>query len=804
MAHEQELEQLREEVRQIRRRLDELENRLQGPTQAVPPVLREGEVVAEPQPVAQREPDAPEPVAPPVMVAPPVIIAPPSIANPPSPVTEKESFEVRLGTYWLPRVGMVLLLTGMVFFAAYYAPKLSVMHKVALGYLVCAVLGGAGMWLEKQTTALARVLQAGALALLYFVTYAAHYVEQFRVIESPRLALVLLLVVGGVIVVVAQQRQSPTLAGLALFFGYYTSLVSKVATFSLAANAFWAVAAIYFLARNRWVPISYGAVLATYLTYAIWAWKVSDWSELERLIFDSGYLSAEQFGLRASFLVLYWVLFAVGGLIVNRDAMSSAERNGLATLNNAFFFLLFSLLMHDAHPAAQWQFQFYFAGALLLTAAAAYQRFGPDRSGLDTYFIQGLAVATVGVVGYFKGAHLVAALAMESLLLVWLSRQMQSRWVAWVARAGFFVAAVVAWDDLPGWDERMIASVWFAAATGLGCARMESRRVPGGAETALASSVFALLATMLAMNAAHERFAPSFVPWTLLGGAVVLALVGGGLRTREIVWAAHLPLVWAHLKFWFGQTWPVDQSLALVAVTLAFGVVAWGRQRARELPSLATQTLWPYVLLTTLAFVGLVHEHCEASLALVAYAALALLWFGAATLLRENTFAWNGLIVTGWGVFGYLTAGRGTWVDSWAAWSNLVGAGLLFTFGERVVAWLASLPALVRHRLQAWLIGMIAVVMLVGLRRLVGEAFLTVSWAELGFVLLAFGFVVRHRPYRLAGLAVWAFSLGRLMFYDLGRLGTPQRIVSLVVLGVMLLVLAYLYAKNRARLARWL
>ena len=37
-------------------------------------------------------------------------------ASEPPPVAEKSSFEMRLGTYWLVRVGIVMLLTGLVFF----------------------------------------------------------------------------------------------------------------------------------------------------------------------------------------------------------------------------------------------------------------------------------------------------------------------------------------------------------------------------------------------------------------------------------------------------------------------------------------------------------------------------------------------------------------------------------------------------------------------------------------------------------------------------------------------------------------
>jgi len=79
-----------------------------------------------------------------------------------------------------------------------------------------------------------------------------------------------------------------------------------------------------------------------------------------------------------------------------------------------------------------------------------------------------------------------------------------------------------------------------------------------------------------------------------------------------------------------------------------------------------------------------------------------------------------------------------------------------------------------------------------------------VSWAALGSVLLAIGFAIKERSYRLAGLVALAFSLLRAVFHDMARVETIYRILSFIGLGVILLVLAFIYAKNREKLAKWL
>lgn len=810
-----------------------------------------------------------------------------------------------MGTYWLPRIGMAVLLTGMVFLVTWSYQYLGRGGKVALSYLCCAALGGLGVWLEKKMPQFGRILQAGGLALTYFVTYAMHFSEALRVIENTALALSLLAVVVAGIVIVADRRKSALLAGMALFFGYYTSVISGVATFTLASNAVLAAAALWFLARNRWVPISYGAVLATYLTYMIWVWQLNRWGDLDHLVWDAGYLSGEAFRLRAMFLSIYWLLFTAGGFLVNRDALTTPERNGLLTLNNLFFFLLFSLLMHHAHPGAQWQFHFSFGGALLLLAALAYQRFQPERSIMDVLFLQGLAVATLGIVSYFEGGTLAAVLAVESLLVLWLARWMTSPWLPWIARATFAVAVFSAWPRYPG-----VWTSWLAAAIGFICSRHENR-----ATRPASAAFFAGLATVLAMRTADVYFDPPDMPWVWVTGALIVAGLAGALRTREIFWASHLPLAWAFGGFLYTALdaggWDLAPSLALIAVVLLFGFFVWAGARARGDFMSATNALAVYLLVATIALIATTLQHGPAAWrpAMLMIEAVVLLF--ASHRLDERALGWAAhgpfvfaflvflcarmdLVPARWdpglreslalmaGAFAFallrwararadgdVVAAEAsmtmyglpamavvlatTWDHCPARWRLSVFAAETLTLviaarlaGERVFVWLAVAPLVAgtlghwfatariyRFPSTAWTNLLTGVVLLVAtervlrrqegfrvlragiativtvtalfaLRKLVAGGYLTVSWAVFGFVLLALGFAVKERAWRLAGLAALAFSLLRAVLHDMAGLDTPYRILSFIGLGAILLVLGFVYTKNREKIAKWL
>jgi hypothetical protein len=723
-------------------------------------------------------------------------------------------------------------------------------------------------------------------------------------------------VVAG-IVFFADRRRSAWFAGMALLFGYLTTVISDVAPFTLAANAVLAVGALWFLARNRWVGIVYGAVLATYLAYALWVWRLDPWGDLRRLIWSTSYLDEATFRLRAAFLCLYWVLFTVGGLLVRREACAVGERNGLLTLNNAFYFILFSLLVHHAHPGEQWVFQFCFGGALLIASAIAYQRYQPERALMDALFLQGLAVATLGLISKLKGVNLVASLAVESLFLLWLARAMDLRWVAWLGRLVFGIAAGYAWSRLPRWNDPMIFGVFFTGATGLIGARLAKDGekpwpVSGGA------LYYAIVSVVLMMTASGKYFEPVALPWVWPGLAVLVMLVGVLLRTRETVWLGNLPLVWAHLTFHLGNfgavpvRWTVAQGLALIAVTLALGLMQWGRARANGNNTRASEGLVPYALVATLALIGLTVEQCPDRLVLATLGVEALVLLLAGLRLNEPVLRWLAVLPLAWAHGMYFPNHKAYPLDQGLGLVALtLGCGLLFWARERndenetdrlaraqSVLWpfglaavavavvitfdyvpkeyrlpvlagqgalliLSGLPVLrtlaivpfvlgtlafvglskyrlgtptdawlsavlgwlfmifaarvlrlravatgvadqTSLRLRAGIVGLATVVLLVGLNKLVPATLLTVAWAAGGFLLLALGFAVRERTYRIAGLVVLGFSFVRVIGYDFRKFETIYRILSFIGLGVILLLLAFLYTRNRERLAKWL
>ena len=426
---------LQREIAALDRKLDQLTHRLE---EEQPPPL--------PLPVesiAQQMPEAPAPADAPVVFVPepagvktdfpepepetreatffPVPqIAPPS---PRAPVSPGPSFEFELGAFWLVRIGVVILLTGLVFLGNYayqhFISQVGPAAKIALLTMAGGALLGAGLWLERgaeRTRNFARVLIAGGMAGLYYTTYAAHFVERLRVIESPLIGGAALLALAGGIAWFADRRRSQSIALLAVLLSYYTAAINPVASFSLFSNLLLTALAVWFLIRHRWAQLSFLSITATYASFAYWRFYQTG------EVFGAVHLGRADFWPQSLFLLSYWILFTTAVFVSRGTALSAAQRTPFLTTNNAAFFGLIAPMLTSGYPVSFGTFCLVFGGVLLALSAAARKVRADDRFMDGAYLAQGLALVTVGLIAHFTGYQLALALAVESAVLLEMSR----------------------------------------------------------------------------------------------------------------------------------------------------------------------------------------------------------------------------------------------------------------------------------------------------------------------------------------------------------------------------------------------
>ncbi len=351
----------------------------------------------------------------------------------------RETFEMKLGTYWLVRVGIVMLLTGLVFLGTYayknYIGKFGPPGKVAILYTASAALLGFGGWLQRKREKeslrnYGQVLFAGGLAAVYFTTYAAHHLEALKIIASPVVDALLLLAWGAVTVWIADRRKSEVLALFAVGLAYYTSAITPVGLFTLGSNLVLTGAAVFFLVRNRWTTLSFISVLATYGGFAFWRFHLHDWSWDARI---------EEVWHANFFLAGYWLFFTAAVFLARGKSLTNASRAMFASLNNAAFFGLVLLsMMHISHGNF-WKFSLSFGSTLLGAALLARKLLAEETAVKNSYLVQGLTLVTLGFIAYFTGLQTALVLAAESVALIFLGHQQKNYFV----RAGGYITAAL-------------------------------------------------------------------------------------------------------------------------------------------------------------------------------------------------------------------------------------------------------------------------------------------------------------------------------------------------------------------------
>jgi uncharacterized membrane protein len=397
-----------------------------GPTLSeMPPVIPPAATLphVRPEPIAAARPDAPAEILASANRTDATAGSNWPTEPPPPP---RSSFELRLGTYWLVRVGIVMLLTGVVFLGTYayknYVGRLGPAGKVTLLYMMSGALLGLGAWLYRKQETLknyAQVLFAGGLAAAYFTTYGAHHVAPLRVIGSAIVDGALLLGWAGYVVWLADRRKSEVLALFAVGLAFYSSVMTHVGLFTLYSNLILTITAVFFLVRNRWVTLTVASLFASYGGYVFWRfyhggdWR---WATPEEGLWKGVY-----------FLLSYWIIFTAAVFTSKGGTFTGQNRAGFLTLNNGAFFTLFLLTMLQVRHGGFWRFALIYGTVLLALAAFSWRSLRDDKIAANAYLTQGLVLVTIGFVTYFAGLKLALILAVESVMLSLAGRFISSR-----------------------------------------------------------------------------------------------------------------------------------------------------------------------------------------------------------------------------------------------------------------------------------------------------------------------------------------------------------------------------------------
>ena len=338
-------------------------------------------------------------------------------------IEQPESLEIKLGTYWFVRIGVLLLLTGLgslAWFNKDFFLELSKGTKITLFYILSFGMGGLGLWLHRRKKELqnfGQVLIAGSFAGTYFTTYAAHIFPPVKIIESSALVLILLFLLGVLMIGAAEKLKSQTIALFAIGSSYYATYVPLIhqGTISpwiiLASNLILAIASVVFMVRNQWFRIPAMSMGASYLGFFIWRFLEKN----------------PDFILVTLFLGSLWFVYTVAVFICKHKEFSDNHRATFLTLNNASLFGFMTWEMLKSSETNFWILGLSIGLILIACAFIASKFLNKHPLTKNAYLVQGLSLATLGLMTTKQSESIKGSiLAAETLVLLFSSSRLKS------------------------------------------------------------------------------------------------------------------------------------------------------------------------------------------------------------------------------------------------------------------------------------------------------------------------------------------------------------------------------------------
>lgn len=697
--------------------------------------------------------EAPPPPLPPPPPPPPPMAAAPAVAS-----RSSSSFEEFIGKNVASKVGILVTIIG-IFIGAKYAidhNMVSPLVRVINGYIAGIALVAVAVRLKKKYEAYSSVLMGGGLAVLYFITYTAYSFYQLMP-QTAAFALMLVFTAGTVYaallynrVLIAHLAQvgayaipfllSDNSGRYAVFFGYIAIINIGILIVSL---------------RKYWKTLFYSAFLLTWFIYGFW-YSVK---------FDYG---AHRY-IAWGYLTVYFLLFYATFLAYKIIKKEQYELHDVfVLLGNAFIFYGVGYNLISYETAANYAGAFTLANAVIhLAVSQVIRRLQlADRSLY--YLLLGLVIVfcTIAIPVQLDGNWVTLLWTAEAVLVFLIGRMRQAgayeKLGAGLAILSFF----------------SLVQDWFNHASQFG--------LHAGSPYPFINIVFA---TGLLVAVAQ--------------GAMIV-------YNRSRKYQTMLTPTSVYLVF-YNYLLP---AIFLITAYFVFSIEISGYFKGLNLPSRTDEYTYDWtgyftgsvefivLLLYSMVFnmaVMLVNKRWASNKILISFALITagiilfLLLIEGLTQLNDLTRAY---FQKGAGYFGAL--------EFYLRYIVMAVTALLLYTGQQGINEFIPEPA----PKKAWTLIIYGVILsFISAEYLCWTSFsgagnqyklgLSIVWGVYALLLIVLGIQRKQKHLRLAAIALFLVTLLKLFFYDLAGSGTITKTISFISLGVLLLVMSFLYNKYK-------
>ncbi|WP_435313446.1 DUF2339 domain-containing protein [Cellulophaga fucicola] len=324
----------------------------------------------------------------------------------------KSNIEKFIGENLLNKIGILILIFGVAIGAKYSIENnlISPLTRIILGYLTGLGLLGFGIKLKEKYTSYSAVLVSGSIAILYFITFAAHsFYDIFP--QIPAFAIMALLTVFTVITAINYNKQAIAHIGLVgayavpFLLSNGSGQVGILFTYMTIIN----IGILVLSFKKDWKGLFYSAFGFTWIIYTSWI-----------LGGDRGDYLTEAFTFLFVFFLLFYTTFIVNK-IKKKEAFNPSSI--LILLLNSFLFFgigFFLLELNDDYRGYTGLFTVLNALLHFIAGTILYKQKLANNNLL--YFVLGMVFVfiTIAVPIQLDGNYVTLLWVAIAALLFWI------------------------------------------------------------------------------------------------------------------------------------------------------------------------------------------------------------------------------------------------------------------------------------------------------------------------------------------------------------------------------------------------
>jgi uncharacterized membrane protein len=329
--------------------------------------------------------------------------------------TIKTDFEKFIGENLLNKIGIIITVIGVAIGAKYSIEHqlISPLTRIILGYLVGIGLLGFGIKLKTKYENYSAVLVSGAIAIMYFMTYAAY---NFYELIPQTLAFVLMFAFTAFSVVAAINYNKQVIAHIGLVGAYAVPFLLSEGSGQVAVlfsyMAIINIGILFISFKKYWKPLYYVSFGLTWLIF--FAWYMGKY--IDKTHFSLGMLFAFIF-----FITFYGIFLAYKLLQKEKFEMFDVV---LLILNSFIYYGLGYAMLNNHSNGENYLGLFTVANALIHFGVSAliYKQKLTDKNLF--YLIAGLVLVfiTIAIPVQLDGNWVTLMWAAEAALLFWIGR----------------------------------------------------------------------------------------------------------------------------------------------------------------------------------------------------------------------------------------------------------------------------------------------------------------------------------------------------------------------------------------------